>query len=171
MKPTGFQAMADATLLLIVLLVASTIGLSMAAENSPDAGISVQYAEDTRNALFRTTPDELSFVQDGVTVHLADGTSIESFLRIQIHILNRGLGTSDFRDGNDRITTIAMRLLRPGWSWAILGGLADSAAKLQVPRDLVIPTTHATSSWSYPALDGSGADATLSLVVWLSPRR
>jgi len=172
MNHKGFEALADGTMLLTVLLVASTLAVSLAGDRSPFlADDPARYAEDTRVALFRTSLDGLSFTQGGAEVLLPNGTSVEAFLRIQVHLGSRDIGTLDFRAANDRIAGIATALVRPGWTYAIVGRVADGAGGVHLPEGVVLPETYAASSWSYPSLDGSGPDTVLSLFLWLSPRR
>lgn len=171
MNRRGFEALADGTMLLIVLLVASTLALSLAAMRPSTGNDAARFAEDTRVALFRTTLDGLSFVQDGVDTPLPDGMSVEAFLRLQVHLVSRDVGEMDFATANNRVTEVARSLMRPGWSFAIVGRVTNASAAVLLPADVAIPESYAASSWSYPALDGSGPDTVLGLSMWLSPRR
>ena len=172
MNRQGFEALADGVMLLTVLLVASTLALSMSGGPSHGiAGDSARYAEDTRVALFRSTLDGLAFVQNGAAVLLPNGTTVEGFLRLQVHLVSRNVGMLDFDAANDRITEIATTLLRPGWSYSVVGRVTDGPGVTHLPEVVVLPETYAASSWSYPPLDGSGPDTVLSLFAWLSPRR
>ena len=172
MNRAGFEALADGVILLTILLVASTVSLSLAGERSsaPSDG-AARYAEDTRVALFRTTLDGLAFSQDGEAVVLPNDTSVEAFLRLQVHLEGRGAGGLDFHAANSRIAGLANALVRPGWSYAIVGRIAAGAPLLRLPSGSVLPEEYAVSNWSYPALDASVADTVLSLFVWLSPHR
>ena len=172
MNRKGFEALADGTMLLTVLLVASTLAISFAGDRFPSlADDAARYAEDTRAAIFRTTLDALSFTQDGVEVLLPNGTSLEAFLRLQVHLESREVGTLDFHAANDRIAELVTALVRPGWSHSIVGRVAHGPVVVHLPEGIVPPETYAASSWSYPALDGSGPDTGLSLLVWLNPHR
>ncbi len=170
MNHRGFEALADGTMLLLVLLVASALALALAARGPAPADDGT-YVEDTRLALFRTTFDGLSFLQDGVEVPLPNGTSVEAFLRLQVHLVVRVGGALEFSAANDRIAEVATALVRPGWSFAIVGRILGESSSLRLPMGVVTPETYRASSWTYPSLDGVGPDTVLSLSMWLSPRR
>jgi len=172
MNRRGFEGLADGTTLLMVLLVASTLVLSLVGDRSAFlAADAARYAEDTRVALLRTTLDGLSFAQDGVEVFLPNGTSVEAFLRLQVHLESRNVESLDFDAANDRIHEVATVLLRPGWSHAVVGLVTDGPEVVHLPEGVVLPGTYAASSWSYPSVNGSGPDTILSLFLWLSPGR
>jgi len=172
MNRKGFEALADGTMLLTVLLIASTLAITIGgSRTSSVVNDAATYAEDTRVAIFRTSLDALSFAQDGREVFLPNGTSVETFLRLQVHLESRDAGVLDFGAANRRIAKIAMALVRPGWTYTIVGRLAGGPLVVSLPQGVVLPESYSASSWSYPSLDGSGPDTVLSLSVWLSPRR
>lgn len=170
MSERGFESLADGTLLLTVLLVASGAMVALARPVPVDeTAVAARYAEDLRLALFRTTMDGLEYDRDGASVPLPDRTSVEMYLRVQVHLLTRGPPGLDFDESNARVEALAERLLRPGWGFAILGRVSG-AGVLAIPHAADLPTTYVESSWTYPALDGTGPEVRLALAVWLSPR-
>ncbi len=102
---------------------------------------------------------------------MRNGTSIEAFLRLEIHLLLRGAGAFDFTAANARIATLAARLVRSGWTVVVLGGPARGPDLVRLPGGTVLPPDYAASSWTYPALDGTGWDTRLTLALWINPRR
>ena len=168
MNGNGFEAQADATLLLVVLLIASGLAVSLgrpATMEGADAG--VRYAEDLRLALFRTTLGGLGYDDDGTHVAMPDGTTVETFLRIEVHYRGLGRPGLDFSDANARIADLVARLLRPGWSGAITGGAGGTVVR--IPMEVAIPAARFESGWTYPPL-GDGPAVRLAFAVWLSPR-
>ena len=172
MRSNGFEALADGTLLLTVLLVASAIVLALSRPGvSPDPASDLRTAEDLRLALFRTTMDGLGHrAADGLAA-MPNGTSVETFLRVQVHLRAAGLPAEDFRDANERIADVAARLVRPGWAVAVTGRLVNGPVLVRIPEGLGLPATYDGSGWTYPSLDGSPGDAHLSLAVWPTPPR
>lgn len=170
MNRGGFEALADATLLLLILILASSFGLRMAV-STPDVELerSLQLAEQARTALFRTTLNGLAYVHDSTPVTLRNGTSVETFLRLQVHILGRG--DADFTAANARVTALAASLLPPGWDFSLAGGRVGERPLVAMPPAARPPPNHAESAWSYPPLDGEGPNTVLSIALWLSPRR
>lgn len=172
MNRHGFDGLVDATLLVTVLLIASTMALSIGADRGRIDADAASYAEDTRIALFRTVLDDLSFSQDDRRVVLPNGTRVESFLRLQVHLQSLGTGDLNFEEANLRVAGVAMRLMRPGWSFGIRGvEMGGAGVTVRIPADVVIPETHAASSWTYPALDGEGLNTVLLLHVWFTSHR
>lgn len=171
MNRRGFEALADGTMLLLVLLVAATLAASLGAGRPPSGNAAARYAEDTRIALFRTTLDGVSFDQHGILEELPNGTSVEALLRLEVHLASLSAGAMEFDAANDRITEVASSLVRPGWSFAIDGRVVGSSVVVRLPEGVIDPETYAASSWSYPALDCMGPDTVLRLSVWLSPHR
>jgi len=171
MSEEGFEALADGTLLLTVLLVASVLvvgwGRPLAADGR-SAGI--QYAEDTRRALFGTTLDGLSYRIGGEDVAMRNGTTVETFLRLEVHLLRLGPGW-DFAAANARIAGLAAGIVRPGWAIAVLGGNESGPAVVRLPEGLRMPPDYFASGWTYPPLDGAGDGTRLQVLVWLSPHR
>lgn len=163
----GFEALVDGVLLLAVLLAATGVVQTLAL---PAAGPtpSSTYAEDLRTALFRSTTDGLAYVQGGVRVGLRNGTTVEAFLRLEVHVL--ALVDADFTEANRQVAALAAALVRPGWSVAILGGPANGGDMVRITAG-EIPPNHLRSSWTYPPLHGAGPGVTLAVAVWVSPPR
>jgi len=172
MRDHGFEALADATLLLTVLLVASGLALSLARPAVPsDLAAGPRYAEDLRLALFRTTMDGLGHRTADGFASMPNGTTVEAFLRAQVHLLAGGRPAADFRESNARILDLAVRLLRPGWGAAVTGRLLGGEDLVRIPEGVPIPATYDGSAWTYPPLDGSAADVRLAVAVWPTPPR
>jgi hypothetical protein len=171
MNRLGFEALADGVMLLTVLLVGSTIVLSLAGTPDDSTADAAKYAEDTRLALFRTTLDGLAFTQGGREVALANGTSVETYLRLQLHLRRQNVDDLDFRAANERLTVLARALVRPGWTFAVIGRTDNGPVVVTLPADVDPPEAYAASNWSHPPMDGSGPDTVLSLLLWLSPHR
>ena len=168
MTDEGFEALADGSLLLIVLLVASTILVTFGHPTS--RGDSSAYAEETRLALFGTTLDGLGYRAGDEAVGLRNGTTVESFLRLELHLLRNGSGSFDFSAANERIGDLAVRLVRPGWGLLIRGNLVGGPELIRVP-DVAWTGDYAWSGWTYPPLDGVGEGSALGLAVWINPHR
>jgi hypothetical protein len=172
MTDEGFEALADGTLLVTVLLVASAVAGSLAHPATDDGRLTaLRYAEDTRLALFRTTPGGLRYSVGGAFVAVRNDTTIESFLRLEVHLLRGGARDFDFGTANRRITEQADRLVRPGWRFSITGGVGDGSDLFRLPIDAEVPSSYGASGWTYPPLDGTGGDTRLSLALWVSPHR
>ena len=170
MRDRGFESLADGTLLLVVLLVASGAVLGLGRPAPPDAtAAAARYVEDVRLALFRTTMDGLGYDIGGGSVTFPDGTTVETFLRIQVHLRTHGPPGVEFDRANARIEDLAGRILRPGWSISITGRTADTVV-LRLPPGASLPATYVESAWTYPPLDGEGPDVRLSVAAWLNPR-
>ena len=166
----GFEALMDASMLLTVLLVASTLAIAWGRPAQPDpAADGLRYAEETRAALFRTTLPGMGYATDEMRVTVPGGTSVETFLRIEVALRARDLPL-DFSTANARIAEMTRRLVRPGWGAAVTG-LRGDAILVRIPDGQVIPAVHYTSGWTYPPLDGLGGDVRLNVAVWLSPPR
>ena len=165
----GFEALLDGTMLLVVLIVASTLAVTWGRAAVPDPGLDgLRYAEETRIALFRSTPEGLGYLDHGRWVSLSEGTDVETFLRIEMALLARNL-TIDVASTNARIEEILKALVRPGWEGVIRGEQGDEA--LTIPAGVRTPAEHYASSWTYPSLDGGGRNVRLGVVLWLSPPR
>ena len=172
MRGEGFEALADGTLLLTVLVVASGVVASFANVSRDDGrAAALRYAEETRVALFGTTVDDFRYRVGDEVVTMRNGTSIEAFLRLEVHLLLGGPGAFDFTAANARIATLAVRLVRSGWTVVVLGGPARGSDLVQLPNGTVLPPDYAASSWTYPALDGTARDTRLTLALWINPRR
>lgn len=173
MTDDGFEALADGTLLLVVLLVASGIVLALARPPlAADPADGLRYAEDVRLALFRTTMDGLGHATADGFVAMPDGTAVETFLRAQVQLRADGVPSGAFAESNGRIADLAARLVRPGWSIAVTGRLAGGAEDLvRIPEGVGMPPTYDGSAWTYPSLDGSPEDVRLAVAVWPTPPR
>jgi hypothetical protein len=172
MRAEGFEALADGTLLLAVLLVASSVVIALSAPTAaPDRGADLRYAEDVRLALFRTTMDGLGLRDGDGSASMPNGTTVETFLRVQVHLRADGVPGAAFHDANGRIADLAGRLVRPGWGVAITGRLVGGSVVVRIPDGADLPATYAGSGWTYPSLDGSSEDAHLAVAVWLTPPR
>lgn len=171
MRDGGFEALADGVLLLVVLLVAATMVLALG--RAPEDGtrdIGVRTAEATRLALFRTTLDGLSYRFGGETVPIPDGTTVESLLRLEAHLLRVERDAYDFSAANSRVLTIASQLLGPGWSLSVVGDDPEGGELFRLP-EVEIPVAHYASGWTYPSLAGGPERTRLTVAVWLSPLR
>lgn len=172
MSDGGFEALADGTLLLAILLVASCLVALQAAPPSADLrSEGLRYAEDTRLALFRTTMDGLEYAANGTAILLPNGTSVESFLRIEAYVLHVRGGPADFSAANARVAALAARLLRPDWRFAITAKIEGEARAASIPESTDLPGTYFESGWTYPSLDGTRAGTRLSLALWLNRPR
>ena len=172
MREDGFEALADGTLLLVVLLVASGVGLALVRPPlASDPADGPRYAEDVRLALFRTTMDGLGHRTAEGFAAMPNGTTVEAFLRVQVHLRAGGVPATGFREANARIADVAARLVRPGWGVALTGRLSGGDDLVRIPEGVAIPATHDGSGWTYPALDGSPADVRLAVAVWPTPPR
>ncbi len=169
MKTEGFEALADAVLLIVILLIASIIILGHPRGGPREEG--VRYAEETRLALFRTTLDGLFYTFGGEIITVPNGTTVETGLRLQVHLLEKGTGAYDFTAANARIVELARRLVRPGYAFALLGGVLAGHDLLHLPSDIEIPREHFASTWTYPSLDRGTGNTRLAVVLWLSPPR
>ena len=171
MSEDGFEALADGSTLLIILLVASTVVLGFG--HGPSRTVSAAESADpegTRIALFASTLDELTYRSEGELVRVRNGTTVESFLRLEVHLMRGGQPGLDFAAANARIADLAGRLVRPGWGITVRAHLAGDVDSIRIP-DAPVPEDYAWSGWTYPPLDGVGPDTVLGLAVWLSPRR
>ncbi len=166
---SGFEALADATLLVLVLLAASSALAGFAASPGPRTAIQ-SYAEDTRLALFRSTLDGLWYEADGAQVDLLNGTNVETFLRLEVHLLATGKRGFDFSAANARIADLTNRLVRPAWAIVIVAGTTHDADLVRIP-DRSIPSEHAAAFWVYPPLDEDGVRTRLGIALWFSPPR
>ena len=172
MRAEGFEALADGTLLLAVLLVASTIVIALSAPTAaPHRAADLRYAEDVRLALFRTTMDGLGVRDGDGFASMPNGTTVETYLRVQVHLRADGVPEAAFRDANGRIADLAARLIRPGWGIAVTGGLVGGPIVVRIPDGVDLPATYAGNGWTYPSLDGSREDAHLAVAVWPTPPR
>ena len=172
MTDDGFEALADGTLLVTVLLVASAVAGSLAHPAADDGGsAALRYAEDTRLALFRATIGGLGYSVGGQFVAVRNDTTVESFLRLEVHLLRGGSRDFDFGAANARIAEQAARLVRPGWRSSVTGGVVDGPDLFRLPIDAEVPASYGASGWTYPSLDGTGDATRLSLAVWISPHR
>jgi hypothetical protein len=168
MNGRGIETLADAALLFAILMVGMSAML-LADRDSPAAntGTGIAYAEDVRLAVFRTRLDGLGFTRDGAFVRLPAGTTVETFLRMQVHLLSRD-DAPDFSAANTRVADLAKSLLRPGWNVAIAGGEVRGEALMHIPGPP--PPAYFESAWTYPPLPGEPRDVRLAVAVWLSPR-
>ena len=172
MREDGFEALADGTLLLTALLVASGVVLALARPPlAADPADGLRYAEDVRLALFRTTIDGLGHRTAEGFAAMPNGTTVETFLRAQVHLRASGVPAAAFREANARIADVAARLVRPGWGVAVTGRLVGGDDLVQIPEGVAIPATYDGSGWTYPSIDGSPADARLAVAVWPTPPR
>jgi len=172
MTEDGFEALADGTLLVTILLVASAVAGSLAHPAADDGrSTALRYAEDTRLALFRATIGGLGYSVGGQFVAVRNDTTVESFLRLEVHLLRGGSRDFDFGAANARIADTAARMVRPGWRFSVTGGVVGGADLFHLPADATAPADFAASGWTYPPLDGTGDGTRLSLAVWVSPHR
>lgn len=167
MTRDGFEALVDGILLLTVLLAATGVVQTFAGAAPAPAPPSA-YAEDFRTALFRSTLDGLAYIQAGTRIEVRNGTSVEAFLRLQVHAVQ--WADVDFAEANRRVAALAGTLVRPGWSVAVLGGPVGGEALVHIPS-VEIPGNHVRSSWSYPPLRGPGPGVALAVALWVSPPR
>ena len=168
----GFEALADGSLLLVVLIVAASFVAAISHPSHNDSqSVALPYAEDTRLALFRTQLDGLGYAANGSFVAVPAGTTVESFLRLEVHFVARAPARFDFSAANERLGDLAAKLARPGWGVAITGGMVGSPLIVRIPADRQIPDRHSASSWTYPSLDDAGPDARLTVAVWVNPPR
>lgn len=170
MRRDGFEGLADGALLVLVLLLATAAVVALPRSPAHDGSSGERYAEDLRLALFRTTLDGLGYADNGTFVAMANDSSIETYLRVEVHLWAHGPLRRDFSAANARVEETAARLLRPGWSCVLTGGEADGPTVLTLPAGAEAPPSRYESAWTYPALDGAGPDVRLSLAAWLNPR-
>ena len=169
MSENGFEALADGSLLLVVLLLASTVVLALGRGPGNAPVVSATDVEATRLALFGTTLDGLSYRVGERDQALRNGTSVESILRLEAHLLRNGSNALDFAAANERIADVAARLVRPGWALSIDGRIAGGGEVMRIGDP---PSgDYAWSGWTYPPLDGTGGDTILGVAVAINPHR
>lgn len=168
MNGRGFEALADAALLFVILAIGIGAVLSMD-RGTPaiDPGAATAHAEDLRLALLRATPEGLGYARGGEFVAFPDGTTVETYLRYQVHLRSRN-GSLDFSAANARVADLASSLVRPGWSAAIRAEEVRGDVRIELLRPR--PATFYESAWTYPPVPGEEWDVRLSVAVWLSPR-
>lgn len=171
MNATGSEALADGTLLLLVLLVASGVVNTLGRPETPDiASFGVRYVEDVRLAVFRTTMSALTYVAGGESIAMSNGTTVETFLRLEVHLATRGTSDCDFRGSNERVAAMTRRLVLPGWNFAISGGSPGGPNTFRIPERAEEPRSYFESGWTYPSLIAEGPPTRLSVTLWISPR-
>jgi len=169
MNADGFEALADGVLLFVVLALAIGAVLTWGGAPPTDDGAwGAAYAEDVRLALFRTPLDGLGYEDDGAFVVVPAGTTVETFLRIEVHVRSEE-PSLDFSAANARVAALAASLLRPGWAFLLVGGEPGGPEVVRIP-DVRPPPTRFESAWTYPSLDGAGPGVRLAFAAWLSPR-
>src|SRR5437867_4556722 len=134
MSHDGIESFVDAIFLLIVLFAASGLMLTrgLAGEHDPRSD-GVALAVNLRLALFRTTLDGLGYRQGATDIEVRNGTTVETFLRLEVHLLRNGSGDVDFGPANVRIESIVARLLPSGWSGSALGGVVGEPVIVRLP--------------------------------------
>ncbi|TLZ52788.1 MAG: hypothetical protein E6K18_02145 [Methanobacteriota archaeon] len=171
MSHDGFESFVDAIFLLIVLFAASGVMLTrgLVSEHDPRSD-GVALAGNLRLALFRTTLDGLGYRQGATDIEVRNGTTVETFLRLEVHLLRNASGDVDFGPANVRIGRIVARLLPSGWSGSVFGGLVGEPVVVQLPAITPSPDRF-ESRWAYAPVHGVGPGTELGVLVWLSPRR
>src|SRR3989475_6654349 len=134
MSHDGFESFVDAIFLLIVLFAASGVMLTqgLVSEHDPRSD-GVALAGNLRLALFRTTLDGLGYRQGATDIEVRNGTTVETFLRLEVHLLRNASGDVDFGPANVRIGRIVARLLPSGWARAGFVGLVGEAVVAPLP--------------------------------------
>lgn len=171
MRDEGFEGLADGVLLVTLLLIAS---VALVVGTRDPGGIrddGIRDAEETRLALFRTTLDDLSYESEGETVRIPNGTTVEWFLRLQVHLLDSDPAGHDFSAANVRVLDLATRLVRPGYQIGVFGGVVGEPGTVRLPAEGLASSERFESAWTYPALDGGPGHIRLGVSLWFSPPR
>ena len=172
MDRVGQSALFDAFLFLTVAIVASAAVLSYASlASSRSEALSreraLEYAEDVRVALMRTTLGDAGYLnRTGARVDLGGWVTVERFLLDEADLRTAGLPEANFAGTNAAIGAIAAGLVRPPFSVGVQvdfegdGGPAD----LWIGTGAGPPPDRYTAGWTYETT--AGLPVTIAVHLW-----
>ncbi len=167
----GQSALFDAFLFLTVAIVASaavlsTASLSFARSETLSREQALEYAEDVRVALMRTTLADAWYLnRTGARVDLGGGVTVERFLLDEVQLLAAGLPLENFAATNAAIGDLAESLVRPPFTVGLEASSAGDGGSvtLWIGNGSGPPADRFTSSWAYHMTDGSTQDVAVHL--------
>lgn len=162
MNAGGQSALFDAFLFFVIALVASAAVLSYAALSlAPDEAAArtqgLQYAEDLRIALMRTTLRDAWYLNAaGERIDLGQGVTVEVYLIDEIRLIAQGLSPENFEGTNAEIRGDAESLVRPPFSVGVSGKEVElgSPLLLWIGSGTGPPVDRFTAEWTYDTFDG-----------------
>ncbi len=163
MDRRGQSGLFDAFLFLTVAIVASAAVLSYSAlafsrSEALSRAQALEYAEDVRAALMRTTLGDASYLnRTGARVDLGGGVTVERFLLDEAQLLIAGLPRDHFAETNAAILDLAGDLVRPPFGVGVEAARVgvDPAALLWLGDGSGPPLDRYTARWSYSTEEGT----------------
>lgn len=125
----------------------------------------LEYAEDVRVALMRTTLGDAGYLnRTGARVDLGGGVTVERFLLDEADLRVAGLPEANFAGTNAAIGAIAEDLVRPPFSVSVQVDFEADGG----PEDLWIgagpPPDRYTAGWTYET--AGGTHMTIAVHLW-----